>query len=126
MPKVLLIEPDVVLAKTYKAALEHAGHDVVAARSAQGAVHACDDAAPDVVVLELQLVRHNGIEFLHEFRSYPEWQNIPIVLHTMTPPSSLHLSTDMTEQLGVADYLYKPSTSLQKLIRRINGVVTPA
>lgn len=74
---VLLVEPDTKLAGMYKTALESAGHKVFWALDAQSAVHLADDSAPDLVVLEIQLTSHSGIEFLYEFRSYNEWQDIP-------------------------------------------------
>lgn len=67
---VLLIEPNTLLAATYRQALQHAGHEVRHVTGAQAAVMAADGRTPDVVVLELQLPQHSGLEFLHEFRSY--------------------------------------------------------
>jgi len=112
---VLLIEPDRLQARTLVAALERAGHSVAHAVSAQGAVHAADERIPDVVVLELQLPHHNGVEFLYEFRSYPEWLQIPIVLHTFVPEVELAHAATLYTELGVVRTLYKPATSLAAL-----------
>ena len=114
--KVLLIEPDAKLAGIYKAALAQAGHAVSHAASAQDAVHEADETHPDIIVLELQLAQHNGIEFIYEFRSYSEWQNVPIILLTMVTPHALGITTDMFRQLGITDCLYKPATNLRKLV----------
>src|SRR4051812_5002459 len=86
MAHILLLEPNTLLARTYTQVLIQAGHTVTTARSAQQAIHAADQQSPDVVVLELQLPAHNGIEFLHEFRSYPEWQQVPAVVNTTLAP----------------------------------------
>jgi CheY-like chemotaxis protein len=126
MARVLLIEPDFVLAKTYEAALEQSGHAVTIAHEAQKAIHAMDDQQPDIVLLELQLVGHSGTEFMYEFRSYPEWQHIPIVLCTLTPPTALELTEDIFERLNVTGYLYKPSTSLRKLVQAVEKNVVSA
>lgn len=124
MSNVLLIEPNPVLAHTYTQVLQHAGHTVTTVMSAQGAVEAADQQAPDVVVLELQLPVHGGIEFLHEFRSYDEWQQIPIVLHTYTPAQTLAPVQEALQQtLGVRAFLYKPQTSLQQLTQTVRDVV---
>lgn len=121
--RVLVIEPDHMLGGIYKAALEHAGHTVTWRQHAQAAVHASDASAPDVVVLELQLPRHSGIEFLYEFRSYPEWQDIPVVLHTFVTEHVLEDQHKHFETLGVTQYLYKPMSSLQQLVRAVNEAV---
>src|ERR1017187_1729331 len=117
MSSVLLIEPDNVLAKTYARALESAGYKVEVVSNAQAAVNSADKLKPDVVVLELQLVGHSGIEFLYEFRSYPEWQKIPALLLTSVPPQEFEDSWKLlNNELGVKDYLYKPTTNLSKLV----------
>jgi len=114
---VLLIEPDRLLADTYRLALEAVGHSVRMCAGAQSAIFCADEVTPDVVLLELQLVGHSGIEFLYEFRSYPEWQNIPVVIHSHVPAGELAGSWQVFKKhLGVSSYHYKPLTSLQKLI----------
>lgn len=117
MARILLIEPDRVLADSYVEALIHAGHEVQAAGGAQAAIMSADAIQPDLVILELQLVEHSGIEFLYEFRSYPDWQATPVLLQTNVPRSEFGGSWQLlSEELGVADYLYKPATSLGQLI----------
>jgi DNA-binding response OmpR family regulator len=117
MSKVLLIEPDAVLARIYMQALQHVGHVVEHAYSAQDAINAADGLSPDVVVLELQLAVHNGIEFLHEFRSYSEWQGVPVVINThLTPSAMASVQPILERDFGVTACLYKPRTSLQQLI----------
>lgn len=113
---ILLIEPDAKLAGIYQAALQQAGHKVRHASRAQDAVHEADESKPDIVLLELQLAKHNGIEFIYEFRSYSEWQNVPIILMTMVAPHSLGITAEMLKQLGIIDCLYKPATNLRKLV----------
>jgi len=118
---ILFIEPDRLLARTYRQALELAGHTVHVAATAQAAVQAADEQRPDVVILELQLVGHSGIEFLYEFRSYDDWQAVPVVVLSLVPPGEFAGSRQLlAEQLGVHNYLYKPHTSLAKLQRTIN------
>lgn len=123
---VLLIEPDIVQAVAYRSALEAAGYSVSYARTAQGAVHVADERLPDVVVLEVQLPAHNGIEFLYEFRSYAEWVHVPVVVHSTMPPHMLTQSATLYKDLGVVRVLYKPQTSLEQLCRIVQGSVRVA
>lgn len=117
MATILLIEPDRLLAETYFKALVAAGHTVTACAGAQAAIMAADEQRPDLVILELQLVEHSGIEFLYEFRSYPEWQNIPVVIQTQVPQHEFaHNQQLLGQELGVTAYLYKPHTSLKQLL----------
>jgi len=121
---ILLVEPDLFLGKIYKQALENLGNEVAWAKSAQQAVALADDNKPDVVVLEIQMPRHNGIEFLYEFRSYPEWQSIPVILHTLASYSTNWIES--FDDLGVLDYLYKPATSLKQLADSVRRVLASA
>ena len=119
---ILLIEPDLRLSATYELALRGAGHVVSAAGTAQQAVHSADGLEPDLVILELQLAAHNGVEFIYEFRSYAEWIEVPIILLTMVAPRALQITDDMLKQLGIVDILYKPATTLRQLVRAVHEV----
>lgn len=125
MSNILLIEPNRVLGRTYHQALTDAGHKVQTCATAQSAIIAADDINPDVVILELQLVVHSGAEFLYEFRSYPDWQNVPVLIHSQVPPNQFNDTFQATcQQLGVSDYLYKPITSLQALLAAVQQATT--
>lgn len=120
--RILLIEPDKVLGNVYKDYFQSFEYEVIHVLHAQDAIHASDMQTPDVVVLELQLANHNGIEFLHEFRSYAEWSDIPIVIHTLVPPDFCRVDSFMRRDFGIEQVLYKPATSLKKLRRAIDDV----
>lgn len=120
MSTILLLEPDRQLAKTYQAALAKAGHQVFWHTNAQTALSVLDDHSPDLVILEFHLADHNGVEFLYEMRSYPDCDSIPILLHTLVPADHPGLGHDFWPQLGINDYLYKPQTSLARLLDRVN------
>lgn len=116
MAKILLLEPDVLLAETYQRALRAAGHEPHTTATAQAAIDVADRIEPDLVLLELQLVAHSGIEFLYEFRSYPEWQNVPVIILSHVPPAEFRASSEVLKtQLGVREYYYKPYMSLRRL-----------
>lgn len=120
MSHILLIEPNTLLAKTYTQALLHAGHSVTHVTGAQSAIDAADKKAPNVVIVELQLPQHSGIEFLHEFRSYAEWLAVPVVVNTGLSPARMMLAkTTLKRDLGVVDILYKPRTTLQDIVRLV-------
>lgn len=79
---------------------------------------AADKQTPDIVIAELHLPGHSGIEFLHEFRSYAEWMNIPVVLNTMLNASQIAPAAEaLRRDLGIGEVLYKPRASLHDLVR---------
>lgn len=122
MKSLLLIEPDPVLVKIYKDYLEKNGFKIAAAKDAQDAVNKADKKTPDIVVMELQLVGHSGIEFLYEFRSYSEWQKVPVIINSHVPKREFKENWRvLSQELGVIEYLYKPITSLSHLLASIRA-----
>lgn len=127
MTNILLIEPDRVLAAIYYQALTNEGYQVSVAPGAQSAIMASDRSQPDLIILELQLVDHSGIEFLYEFKSYSEWQDAKVIIHSHIPPAEFSSSAAiLREQLGMIEYLYKPHTSLEQLVGSVSSALEPA
>jgi len=120
---ILLIEPDLMLGDIYKKFLNKKGFEVVVCNDGQKAIDSIDVERPDVIVLELQLAAHNGYEFLYELRSYKEWFSIPVIINTLIPESKNKLNENNLHSLGVVSYLYKPTTSLEKLRNSIDDQV---
>lgn len=116
MADILLIEPDMKLGIIYCQYLQANGHNIRWRNSAQSALSSIDKRRPNLVILEIQLANHNGIEFLYELRSYQDWQNIPVIVHSQVPPIFKTISPMLYNQLGVVSYCYKPTTKLQDLL----------
>lgn len=114
MKNILILDSDTKVLEIIKKFLEPKGYIVRGARTAQEAIDLSDKIVPDVVVLELAIPNQNGIAFLHEFRSYPDWSKIPVIIHTSLP-KYLYSNEDTWKVLGVKHYLYKPTTSLNEL-----------
>src|SRR5438034_1400345 len=118
---ILLLEPDQILGKIYFQALQSAGHRVVWCRDAQSAIHEIDKDSPKLIIAELQLANHNGIEFLYELRSYQDWQKIPAIILSQVPSAAA--GHEAWEQLNIVAYLYKPLAKLRDLIDIVSQVL---
>lgn len=123
-PVILLIEPNKIFVQAYIQALEKSGYEIKHVTGAQAAIASADEQKPDLVILEIELAKHNGIEFLHEFRSYHEWQNVPVIINSNVPPGKFAKSGQELELLGVSRYFYKPKTSLADLTAAVAGELT--
>ena len=120
---ILIIEPDKDVAAIFAHYLERAEHLCVElAHSAEEAIRRADKKRPDAVVLELAMSENNGVAFLHEFRSDEDWQSVPVIIQTHLPIRKYIGQKDFA-QLNIADYLYKPTTSLADLLRSLNRVL---
>ena len=70
--KLLIIEPDIVFGDSLVSFLNHQDFDCRLVTTAQKGIEAIDNFKPDMIILEIQLSVHSGIEFLYELRSYDE------------------------------------------------------
>ena len=120
MGRILLIEPDRVLAKLYVDTLSSEGMTAKWVASAQQAISQVDTLKPNLIILEMQLANHNGVEFLHELRSYNDWEHIPVVVLSVVPERELGLAPELRLQLGIVAYSYKPHTTLRQLKAIVN------
>lgn len=125
MKRILLVEPDRLLAKTYQQTLQRAGYEVFWETTAQAGIHTLDTRAIDLVILELQIARHNGVEFLYELRSYTDWLDIPVIIQSHVNPTIMDNQV-LRERLGVRYYLHKPKAKLADLLMAVNQVMQPA
>lgn len=120
--RVLLLEPDHSFAKIVSEALAQDGHSIVWCSGADTALTELDRKNVDAILVEIQLAKHNGIEFLYEIRSYPDLAKIPVILLTMIAEIDLQIDDSTKQQLGIYRYLYKPTTSLRKLAAVIKQI----
>lgn len=123
MKHVLVVDADASLRKLTKAAFERAGLSIATASSAERAIAHCEEQQPDVIVLDLQLRGHSGVELLHELRSYPEWQQIPVVLYTGVPKTALAGFEPAFTLMGIQGYYYKPETTFRKLSETVLDLI---
>jgi CheY-like chemotaxis protein len=121
MASILLLETDHILAKNLCEYLVALGHNVAWCVEPQEAINKADQHQPDVIILDLMLAnQRSGIEFLYEFRSYPEWQDLPVVIFSHVAAENLKGCLDSLQQLNIAAYRYKPTTSLMDLANSID------
>lgn len=60
---------------------------------------------PEVILLDLNMPRMNGHEFLAELRANPEFQDISVFI---TTTSGMDMDRLNTQNLGVSGYILKP------------------
>lgn len=123
MARILIVETDRLIAENLSRYLKKNGHETDWQQDLQAAIDSADKQLPDLVVLDLMLCGRSGVEFLYEFRSYPDWQNIPVVLFSNISIRDLGQSTAGFSQLNISAYHYKPVTTLSRLAHSIDFVV---
>ena len=125
MSQILLIESDRLIAANVMKVLKKAGYDVNWQVDPQTALDIADNELPSVIIIDLVLAGHGGIEFLYEFRSYPDWQEIPVVVFSSLSAEELKEVLGGFDHLNVTGYHYKPNASLAELARTVERTLQP-
>jgi len=123
--KVLLVEDEDALRRVMKDLLEREGFVVFEAADGVKALDEIDRAAPDIVVLDLNLPRLDGYGVLSHLRARPATQDLPVIVLTAKGDED---SEVRVFEFGASDYLTKPfrpralSARLHSLLARRRDV----
>ena len=80
--------------------------DVVSASSGYGCIDLLQKGTrPDLILLDIQMPRMNGIQTLEVIRKRAEWKDIPVIFLTATADKDTVVKAG---KLGVKDYIKKP------------------
>lgn len=121
--RALIIEPSRDLAEIVSKSLEREGVIADIAHNAQGGISQADKNKPDLVILELLLSEHNGLEFIHEFKSYNDWFDIPIVIYSDLSAEELGEAIGWSEDMNIINHFYKPTSTLEELNSYVKSVL---
>ncbi len=116
---ILVVEDEPSIQELIAASLQHAGHRVLCADSAEQAAHRVNEALPDVVLLDWMLPGMSGIQYARRLRSEERTRDLPIIM--LTARSEEHDKIAGLEA-GADDYLSKPF-SPRELLARIKAVL---
>lgn len=120
MANILILESDKVLAGNLAHFLRRRGHQTAWVAEPQSAIEQADRWQPEVIIADLILGGHGGVEFLFELRSYPEWQDLPVIIYSSLPPNELAAHQAELEQLDATTHFYKPQSSLLEIAAAVD------
>jgi len=116
---VLVVEDEPQIQELLAVNLEHSGHKVLRAASAEEAEAAIRKALPDVLVLDWMLPGESGVAFARRLRSNERTRDLPILMLTARAMEQDKISG---LEAGADDYLTKPF-SPKELAARIKAVL---
>ena len=120
MPSILVAEDNPADVYLIRAALEEHGIDLPLLVAADGRevlqiicrLEGVDDTQLNLIILDLNLPRHDGIEILQRLRGSERLAHIPVVVLTSSDSPRDRI---LASELGAASYLRKPSSLEQFL-----------
>ena len=101
--QVLVVDDNGKLRKMLADYLRRAGYAVDEAEDGAAALVCMRSSLPDAVLLDLQMPRMNGAEFLAACRDDPRLMAVPVVVYSGAPADEV-----TAQQLGARAYLMKP------------------
>jgi DNA-binding response OmpR family regulator len=123
--KALIVDDDLVLADVLSFTLRRAGFQVVAAHDGRAALDTWRAEAPDLIVLDLNLPKLDGLEVCRRIR---QQDSVPIIILSVRGEDD-----DVVRglELGADDYIAKPFSPrqlvarAQAVLRRVGSGATP-
>ncbi len=117
MKKVLVIEDNETNIYLMRTIVEKLGHQVIEARDGIEGVELAISKEPDLILMDIQMPKTNGIDAMKEIKKTDGLKHIPIIAYT-----AFAMKGDREKLIldGFDDYLEKPVTisNLVKLVDR--------
>ncbi|HID28502.1 MAG TPA: response regulator [Desulfobacterales bacterium] len=111
MKKILIVDDEDVIRMLYGEELEDEGYNVITTGTGHGLVGLIDRERPDLIILDIKMSEHNGLDLLQDIRK--EFYNIPVIL------CSAYSSYKGDLKSIAADYYVVKSADLSELKQKI-------
>src|ERR1051326_335865 len=109
--RILVVDDDPQIRRVLRTALVAQGYEAIDARNGEEAIERLNEEKPDLIILDVNMPRMNGLETCRVIRSTSD---VPIIMLTVRDAES-----DKIEALdaGADDYVTKPFSSPELLAR---------
>lgn len=122
--RVLLAEDSAVHRAAVSAALERAGHRVTAVEDGEQAVQSMRDSAFDVVVMDIEMPRMDGVAAARAIRDVEEQKGGRVPIIALTAQSRAELGDAPLQAAGMDVYLRKPF-DINVLLKTLEQAMEP-
>jgi DNA-binding response OmpR family regulator len=123
MPRILIIDDDLVLSSLYRIKFQAAGFVVEVAETGEAGLLKLRQNIPDIVLLDLMLGDMNGVEVLETMRKHEATRSLPVVVFSSAFMGNL---LDAAVAAGAAKCLSKTSCPPNRLVDEVKAVLVAA
>jgi len=116
---ILLVEDEPAIQELIAVNLQHAGHHVMRAGDAEGALGIVRNALPDLLLIDWMLPGMSGVSLARQLRQEERTRQIPIIMLTARGGDADKIAG---LEAGADDYVTKPF-SVRELLARIKAVL---
>ena len=120
--RILVVDDDAFIRRPLLYILEEEGFVATAAVDGDDCLARIDDAAPDLVLLDVMMPGRDGFAVCRTLKQHPRWSAVPVILLSAKGQES---DRERGLALGAADFLtkpYSPADLLQRVRRHLTRV----
>ena len=117
-PTILLIDDEKDILLTIGDFLNINGYTILTATNGEEALRRLEGKKPDLIILDINMPKMNGLAFLATVRARPEWADIPVYVFTGRANMEHYF-----EDVHVAGFMAKPCLP-DKLLKDIKNILT--
>jgi chemosensory pili system protein ChpA (sensor histidine kinase/response regulator) len=103
--EILVVDDSVSIRQVVSRLMETQGWNVRTARDGIDALEKLRETKPDLIVLDIEMPRMNGYEFMSALRVQPDYQDIPVVILTSRTAKK---HREKSSALGAQGFIVKP------------------
>ena len=119
MTKVLVIDDVPAMRLSLSRALRKEGFEVIAADDGLQAIGYVANRPPDLIILDINMPRMNGIEVLKRLRENMLWRTVPVLVFSGSPNA---LTLQQARDLGAVEVVLKGETQVGELSAKIRAM----
>lgn len=120
MTKIAIIEDDQVISQMYRMKFEAAGYEVQIADNGSAGIDLVKNFSPDIILLDLQMPKMNGVEALKNIRQNDWGKTVPVIVLTNTGEAE---SPNELKNLGVHSYIVKANLTPRQVLERVQSAL---
>ena len=121
MEKILFIEDEAALQKTFGDILGAEGFQVISAIDGEIGLRLAESEKPNLIILDLILPKLHGLEVLKNLKGNKETQNIPVII--LTNLGDLE-NIEKALELGATTYMVKSDYTLDDIIEKVKKAIS--
>jgi len=120
MKKILFIEDESALQKTFGEVLKQEGYEMISALDGEIGLRLAEAKKPDLILLDLILPKIHGFDVLKKLKQAEGTKHIPVIVLTNLEGMR---DVDMALELGATTYLIKAQYSLEEVVEKIKKAI---
>ena len=103
--EIMVVDDSVAIRNVVSHLMQRQGWKVITAKDGLEAIEVLHTWQPDLIILDIEMPRMNGYEFMRSIRAQQKFKDLPVIMHT-SRGSKKH--REKAESLGVDAFVTKP------------------